>query len=389
MSEYKVAKGWAAFIYIACIVFIGLLVYVLLLPVCFNTHVDSYGALAVVVSVFIIALIFGMRETAIYKIVVDENSISSRSTFTNRTLRFEDIEGLRRENDYVRLIPKDGSQKKFTVSSYVGGYDELIAYLKERLKDLDKAEEEQEEQEILQNQDYGLTTDERAANLKRARRTAGILNTSSVIIAVCQIFIQPLFDAAFIAALSMPFVAVIVLRTSKGLIHVNAKKATAYPSVYLTFFAIGAVLFARAIMSYHIDAYHNIWVPALVVALILIVVIVAASKEIDLKTSNGISILIGIAVFAFAYGYGSVVTINCRYDRSAVDMLNARIVSKRVSHGRSTTYYLELSPWGRRTGNEEISVSSSLYSRMREGDTAYIYYRPGRFHIPWFVVSDR
>jgi hypothetical protein len=90
----------------------------------------------------------------------------------------------------------------------------------------------------------------------------------------------------------------------------------------------------------------------------------------------------------FGYGYGAVVTLNCMYDKSEPKTFNATILDKRISSGKSTTYYLELTPWGQQKEIDEVSVSKDLYNNLNKNDKVNIYYMQGKFDIPWFEVTE-
>jgi hypothetical protein len=96
----------------------------------------------------------------------------------------------------------------------------------------------------------------------------------------------------------------------------------------------------------------------------------------------------GISLILFVYGYGSIITLNYIYDKSEPEIFNARILSKRISSGKSTTYYFELTPWGQQKEIDEVFVSKELYKRLEENDEVKIYFNKGKFEIPWFTVTE-
>ncbi len=89
----------------------------------------------------------------------------------------------------------------------------------------------------------------------------------------------------------------------------------------------------------------------------------------------------------FGYGYGAVVTLNCMYDKSQPETFSATILNKRISSGKSKTYYLKLTPWGLQKEIDEVSVSKNLYNRVGKNDEVKIYFMKGKFAIPWFEVT--
>ena len=89
-------------------------------------------------------------------------------------------------------------------------------------------------------------------------------------------------------------------------------------------------------------------------------------------------------------GAGLVIVMNGFLDRSAIEMHEATVSDKRVSHSdKSTSYYLRVKSW--RTGHpsEELKVSRQLYRQVRAGTTVIaIATRPGYLNFEWLVSVD-
>ena len=58
----------------------------------------------------------------------------------------------------------------------------------------------------------------------------------------------------------------------------------------------------------------------------------------------------------------------------------------RVSHGRSTTYSLYLTPWAD-DSERSVDVSSRLYSSVAVGSRLCPERHPGAFGLPWFELK--
>ena len=241
----------------------------------------------------------------------------------------------------------------------------------------------------LANDEYGSSIEEHAENLSLAGKKAKALNICSVIIAACFYFVTDLFEYTFTAMLVTPVIAVILLRTSKGLIHLKPEKGSEYPSVNTAFFVACGALFIKALRGFDIDNQTNIWAPALIIAIAATLAVTLNNKEADINQTGGAGILVGVILCSFAYGYGAVVISNCYYDRSEPEVINASVVDKSVGYGKSITYCLNVTPWGRHIANEEIFVSHQLYESVEVGQHIHIYFREGRFNIPWYFVSDK
>jgi hypothetical protein len=91
---------------------------------------------------------------------------------------------------------------------------------------------------------------------------------------------------------------------------------------------------------------------------------------------------------ALAYGYGAVVAYNCVFDTATPHVYPATVLNKHTSSGKTTTYYLEVGPWGPRVAAEDVTVTEETYDHIMPGDSVRIYQSPGRLGVPWFVVGE-
>jgi len=93
--------------------------------------------------------------------------------------------------------------------------------------------------------------------------------------------------------------------------------------------------------------------------------------------------LVGIA-----YGYGVIVETNARFDRSTGIPYTAIVQNKQISSGRSTTYELELSPWGPKARTNELDVFSSTYKKIQTGQTVQLRLKMGALGVHWYYLDD-
>jgi hypothetical protein len=71
-------------------------------------------------------------------------------------------------------------------------------------------------------------------------------------------------------------------------------------------------------------------------------------------------------------------------DTSQPQSFTVQVVGKHLSRGRSTTYYLDLAPWGPVDRTNSISVPSTLYRNTVEGDDVCLDLHAGALHMPWY-----
>jgi hypothetical protein len=144
----------------------------------------------------------------------------------------------------------------------------------------------------------------------------------------------------------------------------------------------------RALFDYNVFNHRNSWTPSILIAVIFFAFLLIGNKEFRLRQTKDYFTILGIALITFAYGYGSVITLNCFYDKSTPEVFKAKILSKRISSGKTTTYYFELTPWGQQKEADEVSVPKKLYNTLEAENEVNIYLKKGQFKIPWFMISE-
>lgn len=94
-----------------------------------------------------------------------------------------------------------------------------------------------------------------------------------------------------------------------------------------------------------------------------------------------------VIVMAGVYSWGLIIFSNCFYDSSIPDRYETRLEGKHYTSGKTTTYYLDLEPWGRFEKVTNETVPKDFYNMMEAGDTVYVYLRKGKWNIPWYWIA--
>lgn len=392
MKEYKIAKGWAILIYVTAPLLIGLFGWLLIMP--FIPGADdgisptAYWFLAPISLGMIVFMIVGLIDTVKGKLVVDYDKVHTVSAFSNRQLRLDEIRGYRVAENYNFNEPNIESKKRIKVSTYLSRTDEIVGWLASSYPDLDLLNAEQEEQEILGNEELGWSVEQREEKLQKARKTAKTLNWIGGLVGAWTLFFAEPYEYAIIASIMVPIIAVVGLKLSAGLIRIDERKDSAYPSVAWAVLAPSLALCLRALLDFNIFSHSEVWAPSAIITFTFISVLLIGDKEFRFKKALDYFTFSVIAVMFYAYSYGAVVTVNCLNDRSEPEVYNAKVLSKRISSGKTTTYYVELTPWGLRKEVEEVSVSQDLFEQLDNNDEVNIYFMEGYLDIPWFIVTD-
>jgi hypothetical protein len=390
MKEYKIAKGWAIFVYISAPLLIALFVWMAFIPFTEGSEGMSpqAGWFFIHLSLAMVTvMVWTLLDTIKGRVIIDKDKIYKKSVLGTRELAFCEIRGFTVGQNYIVIEPIEKNRKKIKISVAYGKTEEIIAWLSSGHRDLDELDHQHETQEIIENEQYGDTIAERTLQLEKARRVTKYYNWSGIAVSLWAFFYPYPYEYLLLACMIVPVIAIIIVKAYKGLIRIDGTERSAYPSVGGGFAGGVFGLFWRAMNDYNIFEYTNCWIPAGVIAAVLVAVLIALQKDFNFKKAYHYWFVIGFLLLSFAYGYSTVVTLNCYYDRSISEVYPTTVVDKKISSGKTTSYYLYLAPWGKVAGVEDVDVSKSLYNSVEKNDPVKVVLRKGRFNIPWLWVT--
>lgn len=385
MMEYQISKGWRIFSgLLAAALLVG---GILLIVHSFNAVLGSKPAFFLMGAILSPVALYLFISSAVTRLTIDEYSITIKRAYSSRSIPLKDIEGYRRgEKDSLYIVPKDGV-KSMRIPINLERRSELIEWLEEKYPDLDLIELEKETQQLLDNDRFGLTKEERKTNLARARRVAGIAwFVSAGLFTWVLIYPEP-YEFLMIALLAAPLVAIYTTWYFKGLMRLTKTKSSPYPTVVIPALLPTFGILLRAIIGYDLYAFQKpAWTLLLVASVLVTLIVIGACRE-GLRGEKAKALLyVCIFVVAGAYSYGAIVFTNCFYDRSVPEKFRVQVTGKWISGGKSTSYYLKLSPWGRFEKGKQVTVSKSFYGRMETGDSLSVFLKQGKWNIPWYRV---
>ncbi|HXN35564.1 MAG TPA: hypothetical protein VN877_05300, partial [Opitutaceae bacterium] len=96
---------------------------------------------------------------------------------------------------------------------------------------------------------------------------------------------------------------------------------------------------------------------------------------------------LGLCLACLAQSYGLVLFLNCDFDRSVPAIHRTEVVSRRISTGKHTSYYVSLGPWLGGQDEEEVSVGRSFYEAHSEGSVVLVGVRGGALSMPWYFLQ--
>lgn len=390
MKEYKMAKGWAIFIYVFAPLLIGVIatpILMFLIPSWRNGETAQFFAFAVPIALLMIgAMVAGVVDAATGKLTISEEEVRIKHVFLKRQLRASDIKGFRIDDKYTYLEPKVKTQKRIKISNYFAKREEWTGWIVAHFPDLDYKEAEESFQEVLQNNNFGFTEQERLDRFDKVKRITIILNWSGGIAAAWAFFWPQPYEIAILAVAIIPLLALVALKLYRGLVRIDEKKNNAFPSVFAALFLPAMALMLRALMDYNIFEYNRMWILVVPIGIGLTALMLIGQNEFDWQKRRDVFSAVGLAILAFVYAYGLVISTNCTFDNRSATAFDSQILNKSISRGKTTTYYFELAPWGPQPEVTDAEVDRETYEQLEVGDSVEVLLLKGRWGIPWYVV---
>jgi hypothetical protein len=372
MEEFSNAIGWKIFY---CALAIGMILFSAVIA---TTDRSQSGDLILVipaaVSLFALLILASQLKN---KIIISAESIKRVTVFGNKEIATADINGCRISDKNIIIEPISPSGTKITLNSYTQLADsaDLVSWLTTNFKDLDDIDLKQQEEQILHDPSLGFTEQEREGKLKWAKQIAMAYNGLGVALGILAIIFRD-NHYLFIFSIIYPLIGIAIMRLSKGLIKFfSNRKRSAYPAIFLGMYFSALMTGVPMGARYNLLSYDHIWLPCVVVTLTLTALLYISGLN---KAADGIAVQVFLMVMVSAFcAFGTTIGTNCDFDSSAPQKFHSTILQHWVHHGKSNSYYIKLRPWGPHTEAKAVSVSSSFFDEINDGDVVTIYLKKG------------
>lgn len=389
MKSYSLALGWKIFIFIFSVIIMGSGVAGFIYSFFHSTDATATMLVSIASGLAVVAGIWMIVETIVSKIILGEDYIRSITLFTKRQLLFSQIKGYTKDENYIYLAPVTNDLKSVKIYIYMGTNRELRQWVERRYNDLTLSLADQTMREVMQDERYGSERKARELLFEKARRDATAVNIASCV-AACGIFIEQVSIYAAILAIIAPWVAIADMYYYKGLIAIDTYKGSPLPSLFIAVCVPAFILFITGGVNINVQDATNIWLPAIAIGFLMGLFLVVTAIRGALST-NRTAVWAASFLYLFfipVYSYGTVLSLNTRLDDSHPAYFETEVLFKRVSKGKSTSYYLQLAPWGPVHNTENVKVSRALYLRTELNSKVGISLKKGWLDIPWYTVSD-
>jgi hypothetical protein len=355
-----------------------------------QTFVFPLTFLPVILFSAIFSLFFAL--SALRQFVELDNQSITVGTFRGaRSLPLNAIQGRRtisnRNGSYTVLVSSNPASPRLTISNSFAFDDRWRAWL-QTLPDLDEVDRKAVLDSIASDPSLGATPEERLQKLAQAKTVAVGLTILSVSTAVSLFVAQRsmtlnTFGALDLLLVVLPWIALILLALSPNLYSPIANKRDPRAPLMFALLASGIGLIASPFPNVHSVSPPSLFPYACIPALLLAGALFTVASSPKLPGTIPVLLIIGAI-----YGYGIIQQINTQLDSSPLRQYSSQVLRKTYSSGRSTTWYLYLTPWDQQPGVERVSVSSILYHSVHPGDSVCIAAHDGALHVGWYSVHS-
>lgn len=389
---YRTAKGYRILLFLLLPPLLGV---ALAMP--FLAQHDSAGQpmstggrlfFAVMGLGFAAFCVYGLLDLVKGHLTLTPEGLRQVGVFKTTELPYEQVSGFQRVDKYTFVRPRAPGQPSIKIASTTERYEELNFWLAAHFPNLDTVEAQAQLEQALAREDLGRTPEERTDRLAEARRAAWVLNIAGGLVAAWLLLHPRPYQWAVAAGLLVPLLAAGALWWHQGTLQLAESKNSPYPTVLLAVGAPAFMLTLRTLFDVEFVDYAQVWplVAQVGVGYGLLLALGARSWLFgrDTALATGVTLL----VLAFLYGYGASTMFDTAFDEAPPQRYAARVLDKHLSRGKTTTYYLHLTPWGPIRTAEDVTVDAALYDYVQPGSPVHVQLYPGRLGAAWFTTTQ-
>jgi hypothetical protein len=391
-SKRYTLKGWSRALYLFFAIG-GICLGVVLYSQTLNAAAKNPWPMRLSAAAVVLAgIYFGISAFSSF-VQLDQQSVSVGGVLQTRSLRLDAIRGRRtissRNGSYLVIEGKNREDRPLRISSSFDLDDDWAAWA-ESLVDLDEQDRQAVLDAVASDAELGSTPEERLGKLRQAKTIAIALSVVAIA-AAAALWIAGhsislnLFGAIDLLLVVLPWVALLLQARSPLLYSVVANKKDPRATLLFVPLAAGFGLLASPFSNLQSVSPMTLLGYGCIPGVILAFAFYGASRPGPQE--KRVAALLVLLFLAGFYGDGLATQINTQLDRSAPRPYTAQVLQKTYSSGRSTTYYLHLSSWETPGEEEKVTVSSSLYESVQEGDSVCVTARDGALQVGWFTVQ--
>ncbi len=381
------AGMWRVASYVFCALFTGLAIWLLYRATSGATTIASSVGFCVLAAAILFLSWYIFRDARYRQLIITEEEITSFSPFRTVHIPLSTINGFRIVENYIILELSGNGRKRIKLSIYYERQHQLKEWLYNHFQDLDDVKVAHEFMEILSDESLGSNQGSRIDRFVAARNAAKWITGVAWGVALWVIFFPKPYLLAIFACISIPVIAIGLCYSYAGLMKGGDRTITAYPTVAVAIAVPSMAIMLRALFDFNILSFGNLWIPLLVLSIIIFVAYNIPTGGFSPRNATDYIFLFVVAIVAFAYSFGTLLCANCAVDNTQPQAFEAKVISKHISKGRTTSYYLTVEPWQGIEEPEQIKVGRKEYERIRGADRITVYQHPGWLKIPWITYA--
>ena len=336
----------------------------------------SLGGLALGIAI--------MAALVRWRIVLRGDSIEIHKFTGSYTLARSEIRGWRSAGGHIVLELREQGRRDVALSEGFFRPDEAfwewMAKVPNYANSANTLAESREA--IANNPEFGANRTERLEALARAARFAKIMNLAALApITLLALNPRPYLVIASLWA-AFPWLAIMAVLAWGGLVGLDGKPRDARPGLVAGLWISICALLIMSVEVVKVVRIADAVAPAAIVGLLLFVASLLADERLW-KASAAASYLL----FCALYGYGAAIQADVLLDRSQPKAFTATVLSQQIIRGKSTSYRLQLAPWGPRDKSDGVAVSPAFCNAVQPGALVCIQLHNGSLGIRWFTVA--
>lgn len=321
-----------------------------------------------------------------YKVVLYRDAIEIHNLFSVKRLLCKQLRGRRQVPvgngpPMIQLWPLDQKQRNLNIHGVLRT-DAAFQEWMDNITDLDALDRQQTLDEIAADSNLGTTERERTDRLEARQQIAKVANVAGAVATVWAIAYPQPYGLLMMTLLAMPWLALLLMRSANGLYQVEGRKGDVRPHLAMPILMPGLGLLLRVLADF--EMVHP--KPAILLGLLCSLVMTSLFAYHDRIIRGKPLMVVVLAAAMTAYGFGAAGTINGYFDRAPTDIFQTQVTGKHASHGKSSSYYLQLAPWGPVDSAEDATVSRAMYDTTPTGSQVCVVLHKGLLRMPWYVV---
>jgi hypothetical protein len=356
---------------------------------------EAFGSSSAFLAAFdICCLVFAFYLIAFAaraRLVLTSDEIRVTGAFATRTMGREEILGYRTYKPRntptnLILVAREESPRNVRVSGMFRKNAVIQEWLG-GLPDLDASDVESARKELESNPALGATPDERARSIQQDRRILRWLGAAAAVGWLGGWILPSSVRICDLVLLAVPWTALYISARSRGVIGIGIRSRKQVPELDVTavFLLPQLILSIRNLGETEVTLIG--WRESLALAILFGAILTfAAWKTVGAPRGQGLWVF--LLLLSIGHGYATVKTADVLLDRAQPAVYRTVVVGKRVSQGKTTSYWLHLAPWGPRKAGDRVEVSKGFHDARALGDTVCVDLHQGALMIPWYSVSS-